>query len=328
MLKLINKLARNLFTVHFAKRLLNRVRHPGIAIADNVNMEIRGEFRYGNGCGIETGSNLIVPKGASLLLGNGCYVGRYVELGPGVKIQIGSYTSIQDRSIFVGDVTIGRYCLFSLNVLISSGRHYYHLQPYSLIKDQDLYVTRNREKVSTYSAPVIIEDDCWLGVNTVVMPGVVIGKGAIVGANSVVTKNVAPYTVVAGAPAKEIKKRLKFVPPREIDYANPTDWPYFYSGFEVSQADRDKNAHYEGLAALNDFEVCLDTTLANSIHLLVKNIGQQQCSLEFGGQKEILTSQFREVVFDAIDSGGVASRLRMHADVASAKLIIRKVWVQ
>jgi len=327
-LKLVHKLSRNLFTVHVVNRLWRKVRYPGIGIADNVAMEIGGEFKYGDGCGIETGSNIIVPKGASLSLGEGCYVGRYVELGPGAKIEIGSHTSIQDRSIFVGDVYIGRYCLFSLNVLISSGRHYYDLHPYALIKDQDRFVSQNRAKVAAYSKPVVVEDDCWLGINTVVMPGVTIGKGAVVGANSVVTKDVAPYTVVAGVPAREIKKRLKFSPPRAINYDNPTDWPYFYSGFEVSEAARDQNAQHEGLAALSTFEVCLDTTLARSIHLVAKDMGQEACSLIFHGEKREINSQFREVVFDATGAGGTASRLRVQADTASAKLIIQKVWVQ
>lgn len=54
--------------------------------------------------------------------------------------------------------------------------------------------------------PVIIEDDCLLGANVVVLEGVKVGKGAVVAAGSVVTKNVEPYTVVAGIPAKMIKK--------------------------------------------------------------------------------------------------------------------------
>jgi len=57
------------------------------------------------------------------------------------------------------------------------------------------------------SAPVVIEDDVWLGANAVVLPGVRIGRGAIVGANAVVTHDVEPMTIVAGVPAKPIGKR-------------------------------------------------------------------------------------------------------------------------
>ena len=54
--------------------------------------------------------------------------------------------------------------------------------------------------------PVIIEDDVLIGANAVVLEGVKVGKGSVVAAGSVVVKNVEPYTVVAGVPAKEIKK--------------------------------------------------------------------------------------------------------------------------
>jgi maltose O-acetyltransferase len=55
--------------------------------------------------------------------------------------------------------------------------------------------------------PVVIEDYVWIGVNSIVLPGVTLHKGAVVGAGSVVTRDVSPYTVVAGNPAKFIRNR-------------------------------------------------------------------------------------------------------------------------
>jgi acetyltransferase-like isoleucine patch superfamily enzyme len=54
---------------------------------------------------------------------------------------------------------------------------------------------------------VIIEDDCWIAANSILLAGVTIGKGSVVAAGSVVTENVPPYSVVAGVPAKWIKSR-------------------------------------------------------------------------------------------------------------------------
>ena len=54
----------------------------------------------------------------------------------------------------------------------------------------------------------VIKSDAWIGMNAIIMPGVSIGEGAIVAAGSVVSKNVPPYTIVGGNPAKEIKKRF------------------------------------------------------------------------------------------------------------------------
>jgi acetyltransferase-like isoleucine patch superfamily enzyme len=59
-----------------------------------------------------------------------------------------------------------------------------------------------------YSAPVVLKDNVWVGFGCVIMPGVTIGEGAIVGSNTVVYKDVEPYTVVAGSPARVIKKLL------------------------------------------------------------------------------------------------------------------------
>lgn len=59
---------------------------------------------------------------------------------------------------------------------------------------------------ATYGRPVVIEDKVWIGINSTILPGVRIGYGAIVGAQSVVTRDVPPMTVVAGNPARIIKK--------------------------------------------------------------------------------------------------------------------------
>lgn len=59
---------------------------------------------------------------------------------------------------------------------------------------------------ATYGRHIIIEDKVWIGINSTILPGVRIGYGAIVGAGSVVTKNVEPMTIVAGNPARVIKK--------------------------------------------------------------------------------------------------------------------------
>lgn len=56
-------------------------------------------------------------------------------------------------------------------------------------------------------APIRIEDDVWIGAHSVILPGVVIGKGAVIGAGAIVTREVLPFTVVAGVPAKELRKR-------------------------------------------------------------------------------------------------------------------------
>lgn len=60
--------------------------------------------------------------------------------------------------------------------------------------------------LESYIAPVAIEDDVWIGIGAIVLPGVTIGKGSIVSAGAVVTKDVPSYTIVGGVPAKLIKR--------------------------------------------------------------------------------------------------------------------------
>lgn len=75
----------------------------------------------------------------------------------------------------------------------------------TLVTSSDPNNSRIRPFAPVEHAPVVIEDDVWLGTGVIVMPGVRIGRGAIVGAQSVVTRDVPPLHIVAGQPAKTIR---------------------------------------------------------------------------------------------------------------------------
>ena len=217
-------------------------------------LEVQGTLTLQGRFAVGEGSNLEVPAGTTLIIGDGCRIGRDVQLQPGAKIELKDHASLQDRCTILGDVRIGSHCLFAPNVYVSSGRHWHDLEPPRYIKDQDAMVLeRGLPDGSVLSDPVIIEDDCWIGINVVVMRGVRIGKGSVVGANSVVTSDIEPYNVVAGAPAKTIGKRLQFSPPAAISHDSVDDLPYFYSGLETSAAQLGANAALEGIAATRPF---------------------------------------------------------------------------
>ena len=224
---------------------------------------------------------MIVPEEATLSFGDNVYIGRYVELGPRGRIDIGDLTSVQDRSIFVGDVRIGRYCLFSLNVLVTSGTHHYDAMPGWLIKDQDEYVRGEPRFTTQLSKPVQIDDDCWIGANSVILAGVTIGKGCVVGANSVVNQDFPPYSVAAGAPARLVKMRMPFSPPGVLDALSEIDLPYFYSGFGVSAQEREMGRFKGGMLARSDFSIALDVAGCREVAITARSLGAP-CVLHFG----------------------------------------------
>ena len=119
-------------------------RFPGLSIPHpNVMQEVRGNIFYGERVSIGPWARFVIPENSSLRLGSDVYLGYHVEIGPSHGgIVIGDRATIQDRCVLLGDVEIGRYCVFSLNIYISSGRHYYKETPHLLIRDQDKMVLR------------------------------------------------------------------------------------------------------------------------------------------------------------------------------------------
>jgi acetyltransferase-like isoleucine patch superfamily enzyme len=175
-----------------------------------------------------------------IVLGRGVYVGRHVELtaAQGGSIDIGDDTSIQHECLISGDVRIGAHCLFGKYIFIGSTHHRFSDKPSWLIRDQDVYIPAHPDEASDALSDVVrIEDDCWLGQGVVIRPGVYVGRGAVIGANTVVTSDIGPYEIHGGVPNRKIGARLDFAPPQRIDAEDDNAIPYFYRGFRLAQSD-------------------------------------------------------------------------------------------
>ncbi|MCI8282216.1 MAG: sugar O-acetyltransferase [Lachnospiraceae bacterium] len=98
-------------------------------------------------------------------------------------------------------VTIGDYCNFGPNVTIVTPIHPMVAQERRAMENED-----GEEKILCYAKPVHIGNDCWLGANVTVCPGVRIGDGCVIGAGSVVTKDIPDHTFAAGVPCKVIRE--------------------------------------------------------------------------------------------------------------------------
>jgi acetyltransferase-like isoleucine patch superfamily enzyme len=279
----------------FVRHLRYQWAFPEFSVDPTANLAVAGKVTVGAGAAAGEGCNILVPQGASLEIGAGCYLGRYVELGPGGDILIGDQTSIQDRSILVGDVRVGRYCVLSLNVLLTSGRHYFDRWSPILIRDQDLRVASDLEMRAVHSRPIVVEEDCWLGMNSVIMPGVTIGRGSIVGSNAVVTSNLPPYSVAVGVPARIVRQRLDFTPPPRLDWSEDDHVPYFYRGFEISDAERRENARFGGHVARRGFALWPAGDKGSFVVVRIRSVTNESCSLIYEGSTYVLTEHWQDL---------------------------------
>lgn len=144
-----------------------------------------------------------------------CDLGEYTEIATGAQLtesSLGDYSYIMERCDIIY-TDIGKFTNIASDVRINPGNHpmewvsqhhfLYRCRLYGF-RDGDnsaFFDWRKRQRVS-------IGNDCWIGHKAIILPGITIGNGAVVAAGAVVTKDVAPYTVVAGVPAKPVSKRF------------------------------------------------------------------------------------------------------------------------
>lgn len=228
--------------------LVNRIRFPGVRAGILSELPAEGSFTYGEGVSVGAHSRIYIGSKGAVRLGDGVMIGRnaHIQTADG-SITIGNQTSVQDNCRIYGEVVLGEGCILAPNIYMSSGQHVYDLLPHLPIAVQEALG-------QAASKPIRIGDDCWVGINVVIMGGVTIGNGAIIGAGAVVTRDVPPYAIAAGVPARLIGQRFAFVPPDAIEAARPQDWPYFYSGFDKSGDPARARA---GLAAAGPFTLAL-----------------------------------------------------------------------
>jgi acetyltransferase-like isoleucine patch superfamily enzyme len=147
----------------------------------------------------------------------------------GVLLKKGKNVFIEPTAILIGDnliaigdnSRIGSYSnLRPVDHKIIIGKDVQIAQLVSIIPDSHRYedVTKSKLEQGHFGADIIIEDDVWIGCNSVILHGVVIRKGSIVAAGAVVTRSVPRYCIVAGAPAKIIK-RYSFKKNKWLNYS-------------------------------------------------------------------------------------------------------------
>jgi UDP-2-acetamido-3-amino-2,3-dideoxy-glucuronate N-acetyltransferase len=134
---------------------------------------------------VMVGENCVIWQGATVcadaVLGEGVVIGSHAWVGRGV--QIGNFTRIQHGAFIPNHTVIGQGCFLGPNVTLTDDKY---------PKAGKLY----------RAEPPILENDCSLGAGAVILPGVRIGRGAMVGAGAVVTQDVTAFSTVYGCPAR------------------------------------------------------------------------------------------------------------------------------
>ncbi len=159
--------------------------HPEAKVNNNLN--IKEAIQVGSHSHIR-GELMTFGHGGKITIGKYCYVGE------GSKIWSGSKISIGDRVLISHQVNI----FDNLTHPISAAERHKQFK--------NIITIGHPGELNVQDNPIFIHDDVWIGCLSIVLRGVTIGEGAIVGAGSVVTKNVAPWTIVGGNPAIIIRE--------------------------------------------------------------------------------------------------------------------------
>ena len=176
-----------------------------LLVGKNVRLFYTKNLQVGYNTIIEDGAEINCLSQQGIKLGNRVTIGKYAIIRPsniyggpiGEGLTMGDNSNIGPYNYIgcSGKITIGNNVMLAPRVSIYAENHVFD-HPELLIRDQGV------EKKE-----VIIEDDCWIAANSIILAGVTIGQGSVVAAGSVVTENVPAYSVVAGVPAKFIKSR-------------------------------------------------------------------------------------------------------------------------
>ena len=155
--------------------------------------------------GLRAARDVTIVSPHRLTLGEGVYLdhGAYLHCGDmewckdagGVSIGRGSYVGPRCVLFGMGGLEIGEQVMIAPGVVVSTVEHPHRDTSRPMYEQPRVY------------ASIAIEDDVYIGSNAVITPGVRVGRGAVIGAGAVVTRDVAPYSLAMGVPARAVSRR-------------------------------------------------------------------------------------------------------------------------
>ncbi len=172
------------------KSIISVIKKEGLEIKEKVRLNSFNISTHNKILSLQVSLQAICGNDITVL--NGSYICS--------ESKVESYTFIGFNTL-ISKTQIGRYNSIASNVNIGHGEH-----PTNLVSTSTLFI--NDAYNTLTSKECIIENDVWIGVGSVIRRGVRVGNGAIVGANSYVNKDVPPFAIVVGSPAKIIRYRF------------------------------------------------------------------------------------------------------------------------
>lgn len=151
--------------------------------------------KRGKGSTLSRKARVDVVPFNQFIIGKNSTIEDFCTVNNGVgNIEIGNNSLVGIGDVLIGPVKIGNNVIFAQHVVLSGLNHTY----------TDISIPIKDQKVTT--AQITVEDNCWVGANSVLTAGITLGKHCVVAGGSVVTKDVPPYSIVAGNPARILKK--------------------------------------------------------------------------------------------------------------------------
>lgn len=207
-------------------------------------------------------------------LGRKVIVRRGSEVGNGV--QIGDYSYISGPRAYVEAAVIGKFCSIARQTTIGASDHDHSIITTHPFVSSPLYGLVDRPHETVQKPAPVIGHDVWIGMNAFIMRGVRVGHGAVIAANAVVTKDVPPYAIAGGNPARVIKYRF---PQEVIDSLLRIQWWDWSDEKLRDNADLFGDVH--GFVKLHDQ---IHQVTSQVVGLPLRECDAQNPDLDYSGQ--------------------------------------------
>ena len=200
------------FIILLSKRLIRglcihmKVHATGMILAEkNVKLYHPQFIHCGDKLNLEEGCEIVGLSKRGVVFGNRCTVGRFASIRPTNVLfdEAGEGFKMGDHS------NIGAYSYIGCSGYIEIGNHVMMGPRVSLLSENHNFgnIEKPMKEQGVERKTIVIKDDVWIGSGVIILAGVTIGKGVIIAAGAVVTKDIEDNCIVAGVPAKTIKKR-------------------------------------------------------------------------------------------------------------------------